>query len=362
MANMVDYLIWRGDIKIDDRFPFNEIDSMILARFSYLIFYRIDLKPNMTIKEIAEQMEKYEDKDFNYLGDRSLIINLGKSDRFKDMVVSNYVHKADLETEKQFSAIVIHISGDEMYVSYEGTDKTINGWKEDFNLAFQKNIPAQLEGVSYLTNVANEYSNKKIRIGGHSKGGNIAVYSALYVSEQIQDRILKVDNFDGPGLDEELCNENKDKAIVSKMTTYMPQDSIIGRLLEHNEEKIIVRSVQKGIYQHDIYSWQVVRAKVVVVGKVTDSSDRVNKAVQEWLEGTTPEQRKIFVDEICELLYENEVMTTVDLQSTLIKKAPQLIKTYKEISEEDRKAIMDNVKLFVKSYIEAKKDKILKSE
>lgn len=356
MANMVDYLVWRGDIKIDDRFPFNEIDSMILARFSYLIFYRIDLKSNMTIKEISEQMAKYDDKDFNYLGDRSLIVNLGKSERFKDMVVSNYIHKADLETEKQFSAIVIHISYDEMYVSFEGTDKTINGWKEDFNLAFQKNIPAQLEGVEYLTNVANEYYHKRIRVGGHSKGGNIAVYAALYVSEQIQSRIFKVDNFDGPGLDEELCSENKNKAIVSRMTTYMPQDSIIGRLLEHNEEKVIVKSIEKGIYQHDIYSWQVIRNRPVVVDNVTDSSNRMNKAVQEWLKGTTPQQRKIFIDEICEMLYENSVTTTIDLQSTLIKKAPQLIKTYKEISEEDRKTIMENVKLFVKSYIEARKD------
>lgn len=357
MANIIDYLMWRGDIKIDERFPFNEIDSMILARFSYLIFQKIDSKSNMTIKEISDKMSKFADKDFNYLGDRALIVNLGKSDRFKDMIVSNYVDKADIENEKQFRAVTIHISYDEMYVSYEGTDKTINGWKEDFNLAFQKNIPAQIEGVKYLTDVANEYYYKRIRVGGHSKGGNIAIYSALFVPEIIQNRIFRVDNFDGPGLDEKIVEENKNKSIVDRITTYMPQDSVIGRLLEHKENKIVVKSIEKGIYQHDIYSWQVLKDRPIVLSNVTDSSNRVNKAVQEWLKGTTPQQRKIFVDGICELLYENEVTSTIDLQNTLIKKAPQLIKTYKEISEEDRKIIMDNVKLFVKSYIEARKER-----
>lgn len=357
MSNIVDYLKWRGDLKFDDKHPFNEIDSMILARFSYLIFHRIELHPNITIKEIAEQMKKFHDKDFNYLGDRDLIVNMGESDRFKDMVVSNYVHKADLETEKQFCAIVIHISDEEMYVSFEGTDKTINGWKEDFNLAFQKNIPAQIEGVNYLTNIANEYPHKKIRAGGHSKGGNVAIYSALFAPSDVQSKIIKVDNFDGPGLDESLYKENKNKAILARMTTYMPQDSIIGRLLEHDEQKIIVESIEKRIYQHDIYSWQVLRDKPIVVDDVTESSNRMNRAVQEWLIGTTPQQRKIFIDSICEVLYENEVTSTIDLQSTLFKKAPQLIKAYKEISDDDKKAIMENVKQFVKSYIEARKNK-----
>lgn len=351
MANINDYLMWRGDLQISEEFPFNEIDSMILARFSYLLFDKIELEPGITIKKISEQMVTYKDEDFNYMGDRDLIVNLGNCNRFKNLKVSNYVNVDDTETEKQFSAIVIHISYDEMYVSYEGTDKSINGWKEDFNLAYMENIPAQAEALEYLENVAEEFSYKKIRIGGHSKGGNIAMYSALYASDIIKARILKVDNFDGPGFSKKIINEKMSDKMFDKITTYIPQDSVIGRLLYHKEREIVVHSIEKGIYQHDIYSWQVIKNNVIEAEGVTASSDKINNTVEEWLKHTTPEQRKLFVDSIFELLYENSVTTTIDFQSTIFKKAPQLIKSYMEISPEERKVISEMAKLFAKSYI-----------
>lgn len=352
MSNINDYLLWRGDLRIDEEHPFNEIDSMIMARLSYLIFHKIDLKATNTIEELSSKMSKYDDPEFNYLGDRDLIVNLGKSKRFKDMIVSNYIHTEDLENEKQFCSITIHISYDEMYISYEGTDKTINGWKEDFNLAFLENIPAQLEGVKYLEEVANEYNYKKIRLGGHSKGGNIAIYSALYAPEQIKNRIIKVDNFDGPGMSSSIMKANDGNIVADKIDTYIPQDSVIGRLLEHKKPAIVVFSTAKGIYQHDIYSWQVLRDNVVhAADGLTQKSDRVNVAVEEWLKGTSPEQRKMCIDSIYELLSENEITSTIDLQSTLIRKTPLLIKTYKGIPEEDRKTIIENAKVFIKSLI-----------
>lgn len=347
MANINDYLIWRGDIEISDKFPFNEVDSMILARFSYLIFQKIRLNPGMTIKQISDQLVKFTDKDFNYMGDRDLIVNLGNSNRFKNFTVSNYVNIDDTETEKQFSAIVIHISYDEMYVSYEGTDKSINGWKEDFNLAYMENIPAQAEALKYLEDVSKEYRYKRIRIGGHSKGGNIAMYAAMFTSEAIKERILQVDNFDGPGFSKSIIDEKKNDAIFDKTTTYIPQDSVIGRLLHHEGKELVVQSIEKGIYQHDIYSWQVMKNHVVVADGVTASSDRINNTVEEWLKHTTQEQRKLFVDSIFELLYENSVTTTTDFQSTILKKAPQLIKSYMEISPEDRKVIVEMVRRFI---------------
>jgi len=170
MANINDYLIWRGDIPIIPGAEFNEIDSMILARFSYLIFDRIDLKEKEKIESISKKMSIFENDEFNYNGDRDLIINLGESTRFRDMIATDYVKNNDKEVEKQFSAITIHISDDEMYLSFLGTDKTILGWKEDFNLSFMKNIPAQIEGLNYLNKIAGKYPNKRIRIGGHSKG------------------------------------------------------------------------------------------------------------------------------------------------------------------------------------------------
>ena len=179
MANINDYLLWRGDIPISTKYKFNEIDSMILARFSYLLFDRITMKQVETIQSISKKMKDFDNGEFLYNGDKELITYLGESERFKNMLVTDYVKINDTKTEKQFSAITIHISSREMYVSYIGTDSTINGWKEDFNMAFMDNVPCQIAGTEYLEKVSKKHYNKKIRIGGHSKGGNVAVYSTL---------------------------------------------------------------------------------------------------------------------------------------------------------------------------------------
>ena len=206
MANINDYLLWRGDIPISKYFPINEIDDMILARFSYLLFNKIDLKEEETIENISKKMKKFKNEEFNYNGDKELIENLGKSQRYKNLIVTDYIINNDLEAERQFSAITIHISEEEMYISFEGTDGSILGWKEDFNMSFMENIASQIAGKEYTEKVTKKYPNKKIRIGGHSKGGNVAVYSAVSVSKDIQDKIIKVVNYDGPGFNKKFID------------------------------------------------------------------------------------------------------------------------------------------------------------
>ena len=356
MANIVDYIIWRGDIPVSKEYPFNEIDSMILARFSYLIFERINLKASETIGSICNKMIHFSEAEFKISGDKYLVEELCKSKRFKSLMVTDYIEHSDAEIEKQFSAITIHISDDEMYVSFEGTDKTINGWKEDFNLAFLEFVPAQEEGAKYLKTIMSKYPTKKVRIGGHSKGGNIAIYSAIMLSQDSYERVISVNNFDGPGFCAKIIEKYKSVKMWNKVTTYIPQDSVVGRLLDHKEKCIVVYSTEKGIHQHDIYSWQVIANIPVMLNEVTDSSELINSALTEWLENTKPEQRKLFIDQVFEILYSVDVTSTIDIKSTLFRKIPDLIKAYKDVSEEDRKSIGEMVKIFVKSYVEKIKE------
>lgn len=351
MANMVDYIVWRGDIPISKEFPFNQIDSMILARFSYLMFEKIDLKTSETVGSVCIKMLDFGEDEFKISGDKYLVEEICKSKRFKNLMVTDFVQNSDIETEKQFSAITIHISEDEMYVSFEGTDKTINGWKEDFNLGFMEFVPAQVEGSKYLNTILSKYPRKRARIGGHSKGGNIAIYSSITLPHNLHDRVIEVNNFDGPGFCKKIIEKYEKEKMWNKITTFIPQDSVIGRLLDHKEKCIIVYSTEKGIHQHDIYSWQVIANKPVTLNEVTDSSELINSALTEWLENTKPEQRKFFIDQIFEILYSVDVTSTIDIKSTLIRKIPDLIKAYKGVSEEDRKSIGEMVKIFVKSYV-----------
>ncbi len=354
MSNINDYLIWRGDIKIDDQYKFNEIDNMILARFSYLLFDKIDLLPEEKIESISKKMKDFPNEDFNYNGDKELITNLGQSERFKNLIVSDFIKNTDSQTEKQFSAITIHISKEELYISFVGTDGSLIGWKEDFNISFMENIPSQIAGLEYTKMIAKKYPNKKIRIGGHSKGGNISVYVALNAPKEIQDKIIGVVNYDGPGFDKEKFKKHKDKEIINRIFTYIPQDSIIGRILEHEEKYEVILSTEKGIYQHDIYSWQIERDKMIRTEKATDASERMYKTIKKWLKNTTPDQRKIFFDSIFEVFFSTQATTFGEISSSWMRSAPKLFESYKGLSEEDRKNIIDMLKLFGKLYISKK--------
>lgn len=350
MSNINDYLLWRGDVPITKECKFNEIDSMIMARLSYLRFDKIELSENETIEEASKKMQKLRDKDFLYNGDKELITNLGKSNRFKNMIISDYIKTSNKKEEEQFGAITIHISDKELYISYIGTDSTINGWKEDFNMGFMDNVPCQITGSKYAKMIAEKYPNQKIRIGGHSKGGNVAIYSAITANKKIQNRIIKVYNYDGPGFSKNIIDKYSNEKIIDKIETYIPQDSVIGRVLNHKEKTTIVHSIEKGLYQHDIYSWQAIGTEPIKLEENTKNSKHINETLDNWLDSTTSEQRKIFVDSIFELFYSTEANTFGDISASLSKSIPKILRKYGEISKDDRKTTIDMIKKFVKIY------------
>ena len=179
--------------------------------------------------------------------DIDLFPAMAKSNRFSQMKITGYINKIDQEEEKQFSAITIFIPDGTMYISFRGTDNTLIGWKEDFNMSFQEKVPSQLDAIKYVKQIANQYENP-IRIGGHSKGGNIAVYAASFSPKEIQNRIKNVYNNDGPGFHENIIIKPSYQKMLSKVHTFVPQTSIIGRLLYHEENYTVVQSTQKRCY------------------------------------------------------------------------------------------------------------------
>ena len=237
-----------------------------------------------------------------------------------------------------------------MYISYMGTDDNLYGWKEDFNMAFMDKVPSQLDGTKYLREMAKKYPKKKIRVGGHSKGGNIAVYASISVNKMIKNRIEKVYSYDGPGQSKKTIDKKCKDDFILKVKSYIPQDSIIGRVLEHKEECVIVKSNEKGIMQHDIYSWEVKKDDFETLDKLTKSSENINKTIKKWLENTTPEQREVFIDIMFELF--NGILSgRIDnFFSGWTQNIPKISKKYKELSEENKKAVTSMIKEFLKAY------------
>ena len=345
MANIFDYMDWR-DISIK-KVEFNEVDNLILARLAYFPFDGIVDNSEISLEDaykkylsqgtVGRILQK-EDIDF--------FPKIAKSKRFGKIKLSNYINNLDLLQEKQFSAITLILPDNTIYISYRGTDDTIVGWKEDFNMSFNPVVPAQIEAKNYLEKIANKYNNP-IRIGGHSKGGNLAVYSAAFCSSNIQDRIINIYNNDGPGFHDSIINSPGYKNILNKITTYMPQTSIIGRFLDHQENMVILKSTQTGIMQHDLYSWQLV-GKKFTRDELTNSSEFIDQTITNWLKEVKPEQREKFVDIFFEILNTTEVKTLSEFSNKKFTNAITMLKTYKNIDEESKEIMMKTLNEFLK--------------
>lgn len=351
MSNIIDYLNWRGDIPISNISPFNEVDDLILTRFSYLNLDLINYKDNIKIEEISKEFTNINKDLFRDYRDKELIKLLGKSKRFKNMKITDYINHKDIEKSKQFGAVTIHINENEMYISFIGTDKSIVGIKEDCNMSFMKNISSQVEGLNYTNKIVNKY-NKNFRLGGHSKGGNIAVFSGLYVNDFIKDKIISISNYDGPGFTKSIVEEKKNSQILEKITTYLPDESIVGMMLEHDEKYEIIKSSIEGLGQHNIYSWMVNYNSLIRVNNIKDKTILINKTIRDWLLNTDKKSREVFVDAVFNLIDYNAKDTYNDLLVNWKKEVPVIIDNYKELDSNQKKTINKMLKIFIKTAID----------
>lgn len=351
MANVCDYVKWRGDITLEQS-KFNEIDNLILSRFSYFPFDKI-IEENeiVTIKELSKRFQKQDVTKLPILwkDDVDLFPLIGESKRFGELLATKYINKIDPEQEKQFAAITVLMPDDTIFISYRGTDNTIVGWKEDLNMSFKSHIASQLSAKKYLEMIAKEYSDKKIRIGGHSKGGNIAVYAATFVSQEIKDRIINVYNNDGPGFCDDVIETPEYHEMIKKVHTYIPQSSVIGRLMNHREKYTVVESVQKGIMQHDLYSWQVLGTKFITLEEVTNGSEFVDKTIKEWLENVEPEKREQVIDVVFDILNATDAQTMKEIKNNWFTSARTMMSSYKNIDNETKDMIWKAVGELLKS-------------
>lgn len=348
MSNVCEYVKWRGDLTLKQS-KFNEIDALILTRLSYFPFDQL-IQPNeeATVEELSKRFEKADKSTMKILweDDNELFPLMGKSERFGKMIVTQYVNKINAEQEKQFSATTVILPDNTIFITYRGTDATIVGWKEDFNMCFKSHIASQKDAVEYL-NMASKKYKRPIRIGGHSKGGNLAVYAAMFTNPKVKKRIINIYNNDGPGFDDEIIKTKEYKEILPKVHTYIPQSSVIGRLLNHEEKYTVVQSIQKGIMQHDLYSWQLEGKEFICLEKVTNGSEIFDKTLKEWLINITPEQRGIVIDTAFDILNTTEVEYFSELKKNWFLNIRLMLGRYKNLDDESKKVISEIVQKLV---------------
>ena len=305
MADMLDYLAWRGDIEFT-QLPVNPVDALIFSTLSYIKFEDIvPDNPNQSISlaeaaaglfSLADPVSRTRVKK-----DLDLLKAVAESARFDNIRMTFYRSILIPEEDTQFAAVTIFLEDGSAYIAFRGTDNTLTGWKEDFNMSFQSSVPAQHLALAYVQEFAAVHSIP-IWMGGHSKGGNLAVYAAAKCGELLQKRIVEVYSQDGPGFSEAMMQDPGYRNILPKVRSFLPQSSVIGMLLEHEEPYTIIKSNQVGIMQHDPYSWQVLGADFVQVEELTADSRFLDRTFRNWLSRMTNEERSEFFDTVFELL------------------------------------------------------------
>lgn len=356
MANIEDYLKWRGDLRFSQD-EFNEVDSLILTQLCYL-----DLKgiiPAWNEKasiSMAKLIEKYWlknipaeiENDICIIKNPSLLMNrLKESRRYSELMFANYIDRVDEARQEQFSAMTVWIPDGSVYVAYSGTDTTMVGWKENFNMTYMDQVPAQLEAVNYLERVY-EWTNYKIRLGGHSKGGNLAVYAAIHVREDIADKIISVHNFDGPGFRKKVIKSPEYKKAIEKVSTFLPETSIVGRFLEHSEKYTVIKSNAGGLWQHDAFSWQVEGNSFVYTRSLDLESDMVNETINLWLERMDVEERRKLINTVFDVLEQFKIETIEDFTSMNWKNVGEFLKIMSEMDENSKKEVSRLLRLLWK--------------
>lgn len=350
-SDIFDYLYWRGDLSFDDS-EFNELDGAILARLSYLPFEKTDLfadeNASVTIAEAAKTMLAMPDIGNLVLQkeDVRLLASLLRSPRYENAVLSNFVNKIDEETQTQFSAVTVRFRDGESYISFRGTDNTLVGWKEDFNMSFGE-VPSQRLAAEYINGVGK--SGDVLTVGGHSKGGNLAVYASAFADEDVQNRIKTVYNYDGPGFGDEVLASEGYGRIRDRVRTFVPQSSVVGMLLGHEEKYTIVYSAYVGIMQHDIYSWSVRRMGFSYVEEVDEGSKFVDKTLKSWISAMTKEQRESLVDALYDIVLKTDASTVREIGENPVESALKVLRSVKDLDETTREAVGRALLLLLKS-------------
>ena len=302
----MDYLDWRGDITFEQS-PFNEVDNVILAQLAYVNFRDIipspEEKRSITLKEASQMFfdmytENELKQDKSFISEAPFLMKkAAASKRFGNLILSNY-----------------------------------------FNMSFIMPVPSQEAAVEYINSTC-QYIRGRLYIGGHSKGGNLAIYSAVKCSERVRKKIDCVYNNDGPGFDVNMIKSAKYQAMLPLIKSIVPENSIVGMLLEHDEDYIIVKSSQSGLMQHDAMSWQVLGAFLVKAKKLSAQSRRLNKALSSWINSVDNERREEFVETLFGLLYASGAKNLSDVSADRLRSTREVIRQYAGLDKDSRTLI-----------------------
>ncbi|MBS7576243.1 MULTISPECIES: Mbeg1-like protein [unclassified Enterococcus] len=358
MNNMLDYINQYGDLSFAKN-SFNEIDALILAQSAYFDFSSFAYKSTYQLKDIvgSEMITKMTEKTFNAHSNAKLLSAMIKSQRYRNITFRDFIDDKDLNQELQFSAITYQLTSAFSYIAIRGTDISFLGWKEDFNMAFLPQIPSQIAALAYVQQFCLQHKGQ-FAIGGHSKGGNLAVFAGIELSAKSRQRLTKIYNFDGPGF---RSHELSYKSQLLRRLIYkvVPQGSIIGILFDLSELNII-RSYASGYWQHDPFSWSVNKMHFEGVAQLELPSKYLRETIPAWLEKVDNETKERVVSGLYQLLIDTGYQSVLEIEPFRLQNLKYMADELKKLPPETQSATLLLIKKLFESSLEQSRKRLKK--
>ena len=336
--NIIDYIKKNKD-KTFQELPFNEIDNLIYALLPYIDFTNIVpafKSKKVTLKEVALKLrEKKNDFRGMFIGNTFKMLEIMRdSRRYQDTLLYNYMNVVN--SDMQFGAITMKLPDNSIYVAFAGTDTSIIGWEEDFKMTYLYPGASQKYASIYL-NKAIGLLDKKIRVGGHSKGGNLAICAVMNSHFWIRKKVKKINNFDGPGFLKKEIESKVYQKIEPRIKMYVPKESIIGMLFYNTLDYVVIKSKGLRILQHDAFNWQCKNTEFI-----RDSQSKRSKALQQKLtkklEELTLDERTLLVNNLFNIFKNNNIKDTKEIK---VKEIFKLIKEFKKLDKETQNLLTE---------------------
>lgn len=340
--------------------PFSEVDSLVLSQISYCDFVGSPFSADEFTVSLAEWFQKKGSRrtlkgmmTADHIQTLMNILSFGG--RHGDLKAGSYISIMDLAHTKQFSAITFQIDPEVYYIAFRGTDNSVVGWKEDMALYYLPEIPAQRAAREYALAVMERIPGK-FYLGGHSKGGNLAVYTASHLPTEFQERLITVYDHDGPGFPQEFYQKQGYKAIASKIHKTLPRSSVIGLLLEDGAGYHVVDSSAEGLLQHDAFTWQMDGEHFCYLPEVDSFALHVDLALTQWTEGMDIETRKKLVDLIFDMIFSTGIQVFAEMKDDTVQHMKTILDGLMKLTPDDRKLMQEAIKSFLTISAEETRD------
>lgn len=355
MGNIIGYLKEFGDKSFTEH-HFCEVDILLLAQLSYLKFDGVvpaigERRRAVTLRWMDERMDPekvFADKTYEK-ENRELWYTLLTCRRYETMECNYYRSRFEEEAETQFGAITFFPEGCEPVVAFRGTDDSLVGWKEDFHLALTRPVLAQEMSALYLNQVSCHIPGS-FMVCGHSKGGNLAVFSAIRAESGVQNKITDVYSLDGPGFLPEVLSGDSYENIRDRIHRILPYSSLVGMLLQNYEKYEVVKSSAFGVMQHDCYTWQIENGALVKAPDIEEKQKLMNEVLNQWIFTLPEEEREVFINSIFEMIGETNATTLPEFASDWKKNLGTCMRYMRRVDKETRKRLRQMLKVLIDIY------------